>query len=71
MRLQIKLGDRHFGRIELIGAESRAVLNTFAEHDFHDAITKWQKGWERRIRAEGTTSMIMVASWPKVSFLTR
>jgi hypothetical protein len=29
------------------------VLNTFTEHDFQDAFTKWQKRWEQWIRAEG------------------
>jgi hypothetical protein len=34
-------------------AELQAVLNTFTEHAFQDAFTKWQKCWERCIRTEG------------------
>jgi hypothetical protein len=34
-------------------AESQAVLNTLNEHDFHAKFKKWQKRWERCIRAEG------------------
>jgi hypothetical protein len=34
-------------------AESQAVLNTLAEHDFQGAFKKWQKHWERCIDAEG------------------
>jgi hypothetical protein len=37
-RLKIKLKDRHFDTIEVIEAESQAVLNTFTEHDFQDAF---------------------------------
>jgi hypothetical protein len=32
-------------------SESQGVLNT-TEHDFQDAFKKWQKRWERCIRAE-------------------
>jgi hypothetical protein len=37
----------------MIETESQAVMNTFTEHDFQDTLKKWQKGWERCIRAEG------------------
>jgi hypothetical protein len=50
--LEIKQKGRHFDTIGVIEAESQAVLNTFTEHDFQDAL-KRQKGWERCIRAEG------------------
>jgi hypothetical protein len=50
--LKIKLKSRHFDTIEVIEAESQAVLNTLTEHDFQDAFKKWQKGWERCIYAE-------------------
>jgi hypothetical protein len=43
----------HFDAIEVMEAESQAVLNTLTEQDFQDAFKKWQKRWERRIRAEG------------------
>jgi hypothetical protein len=37
-------------------------------YDFQDAFKKWQKLWERCIRAEGTTSRLIVVSRSKVSF---
>jgi hypothetical protein len=52
-RLKIKMKDRHFDTIEVIEAESQAVLNTLTEHDFQDAFDKWQKRLEWCIRAEG------------------
>jgi hypothetical protein len=36
--LKIKLKGRHFDTVEVIEAESQAVLNTFTEHDFQDAF---------------------------------
>jgi hypothetical protein len=39
--------------IEVIEAESQAVLNTLTEHNFQDAFQKWQKRWEQCICAEG------------------
>jgi hypothetical protein len=50
--LKIKLKGHHFNTTEVIEAESQAVLNTLTEHDFQDAFKKWQKHWERCIRAE-------------------
>jgi hypothetical protein len=37
-QLKIKLKGRHFDTIEVIKAESQAVLNTFTEYDFQDAF---------------------------------
>jgi hypothetical protein len=37
--LKIKLKRRHFDTIEVLEAESQAVLNTPTEHDFQDAFT--------------------------------
>jgi hypothetical protein len=37
----------------MIEAETQAMLSTLAEHDFQDAFKKWQRRWERCIRAEG------------------
>jgi hypothetical protein len=51
--LKIKLKDRHIDTTEVIKAESQAVLNTLTEHDFQDALKKWQKCWERCMREEG------------------
>jgi hypothetical protein len=42
-RLKVKLKGGHFGTVEMIGAESQAVLNTHTEHDFQDAFKMWQK----------------------------
>jgi hypothetical protein len=53
LRLKIKLKGRHFDTIEVIEAESQAMLNTLTEQDFQDAVTKRQKSWERCIRAKG------------------
>jgi hypothetical protein len=44
--LKIKLKGCCFDTIEVIEAESHAVLNTLTEHDFQDAFKKWQKHWE-------------------------
>jgi hypothetical protein len=59
---------RHFYTTEVIDTESQEVLNTLREHDFQDAFKTWQKRWEMCKRAEGTTSRVMVASRPKLSF---
>jgi hypothetical protein len=42
-RLKMKLKASHFDTIEVIEAESQAVLNTLTEHDFQDSFKKWQK----------------------------
>jgi hypothetical protein len=36
--MTIKLKGCHFDTIQVIGAESQAVLNSLAEHDFQDAF---------------------------------
>jgi hypothetical protein len=36
--LKIKLKVRHFDTIEVLEAESQAVLNTLTEHGFQDAF---------------------------------
>jgi hypothetical protein len=33
--------SHHFGTIEVLKAESEAVLNPLTEHDFQDAFKKW------------------------------
>jgi hypothetical protein len=58
-QLKIKLKGRRFVTLEMIEAELQAVLNTLTDHDFQDAFKKI---------AEGTTSRVVVASRPKVSF---
>jgi hypothetical protein len=37
-RLKIKQKGRHFDTVEVMKAESQAVLNTLTEHDFQGAI---------------------------------
>jgi hypothetical protein len=39
-RLEIKIKGRHIYTIEVIEAESQAVLNILMEHDFQDAFNK-------------------------------
>jgi hypothetical protein len=38
--LKIKLKGLHFDTLEVIEAESQAMLNTLTEHDFQDAFKK-------------------------------
>jgi hypothetical protein len=38
----MKLKWRHFATIEVIDADFLAVLNTFTEHDFHDAFKNYR-----------------------------
>jgi hypothetical protein len=38
--LNIKLKGHNFGTIDMIEAESQAVLNTLREHDFQDSFKK-------------------------------
>jgi hypothetical protein len=47
--LKIKLK----GHIDVIEAESQAMLNTLTEHDFQDAFKKWQKHRKHCIHEEG------------------
>jgi hypothetical protein len=56
-RLKIKLKGCHFDTIEMMEAESQAVLNALTEHDFQDAYSR-----------KRTSSGVMLASRPKVSF---
>jgi hypothetical protein len=69
--LKIKLKGRHFDTIDVMEAESQALLNTVTEHDFQDAFKKWQKRWERRIRAEGNYFEGEGGQWAQSQFLTR
>jgi hypothetical protein len=41
--IEDKLEGCHFDTIEVIEAESPAVLNTLTEHDSQDAFKNWQK----------------------------
>jgi hypothetical protein len=51
--LKIKLKGRRCETIEVIEAESQAVLNTLTQHDFQDEFKRRQKCWEWCICAEG------------------
>jgi hypothetical protein len=51
--LKIKLKGCCFDTIEVIEAESQAMLNNLTEHNFQDAFKKWQKCWEWCICVEG------------------
>jgi hypothetical protein len=59
-RLKI-LKCSHFDAIEVNDAEAQAMLNTLTEHDFQDAFKMAEARKE-------TTSRLMVASKPEVSF---
>jgi hypothetical protein len=50
--LKIKLKGCHYDTIEVIEAESQAVLNTFTEHDFQDAVKNCRRRWERCVCTE-------------------
>jgi hypothetical protein len=59
----------HFATIEMIEAESQAVLNALTEHDFQMHLKKWRSIWNgaHAQKGTGTTSRVMAASRPKVS----
>jgi hypothetical protein len=46
LRLKIILRGCNFDTVEVMEAESQAVLNTLTEHKFQDAFKKRQKLWE-------------------------
>jgi hypothetical protein len=48
--------------------ESQAVLNTFTEHDFYDVFKNGISSGNGAYAWKETTSCVMVASGPKVSF---
>jgi hypothetical protein len=50
--LKIKLKAHNFYTIEVIGAGSQVVLNTFTEHNFQDLLKKMAKALER-VRTPG------------------
>jgi hypothetical protein len=54
---------------EMIEAESQAVLNTLTEHGFQDTFKNGRIAGNSAYAQKGTTSRVMVASRPKVSFL--
>jgi hypothetical protein len=61
--LNIKLKGCHFDTIEVVEAESQAVLNTFTEHDLQDTCKKLAEALGMvYTRGKGTTSRVMVAA---------
>jgi hypothetical protein len=66
--LKIKLKGHHFDTIEVIGAESQAVLNTLTEYDFQDAHKSGRNARNSAYAQKGTTSRVMVANSPNASF---
>jgi hypothetical protein len=70
-RWKIKLKGRHIDKIEVIGADSQAVLNTLTEHDFQDAFENGRSVGNGAYSRKGTASRVMVAGRPKVRFFSR
>jgi hypothetical protein len=58
----------HFDTINVIEAESWAVLNILTEHDFQDAYKNGRSTEKGAYLQKGTTFRVLVASRPKVSF---
>jgi hypothetical protein len=65
--MQIKLKGRHFDTTEVMKAEQQAVLN-LTEHDFQDVFKNGRTAGNGAYAREGTTSRVVLASRPKVSF---
>jgi hypothetical protein len=66
--LKMELTGRHFDTIEVMEAESQAVLNSLTEHDFQDAFKNGRSAENGACAWKGTTSRVMVVGRPKVSF---
>jgi hypothetical protein len=55
LRLKIKLKRRHFDTIEVIEAESQAMLDTLTERDLQDAFKNGKNAGNREYARKGTT----------------
>jgi hypothetical protein len=66
--LKIKIRGHHFDAIEVIKAESQAVLNSLTEHDFQDAFKIDRSAGNGAYVQKVTTLRVMVTSRPKLSF---
>jgi hypothetical protein len=53
----------------MIEAESHAVLNILTKHDFQDAFKNGRSFGNGAYARKGSTSRVMVAGRPKVSFV--
>jgi hypothetical protein len=62
-----RLEARHFDTIEVVEAESQAVLNSLTEHDFQDAFKHGRSAGNGAYTRKGTTSTVKVASRATVS----
>jgi hypothetical protein len=67
-RLKIKHKSGHFDTTEVIEAESQALLNIFAEHNFQDTLKNGRNAWKSAYARKGSTRRIMVTSRPKDGF---
>jgi hypothetical protein len=65
--LKIKLKGHHFGTIEVMEAESQAVLNTLTKHEFQDAFKNGRSTGNGAYAMKETISRVMVASRSIVS----
>jgi hypothetical protein len=57
----MKLKGLHFDTVEVIEAESQAVLNTLIEYDFQDGIKNSRSAGNDAYARKGTTTRVMVA----------
>jgi hypothetical protein len=46
-KMKLKLKGRRFDTIEEIQTESQRVLDMLREKDFHEALQKWRRRWDR------------------------
>jgi hypothetical protein len=67
-QLEMKLKGRHFDTTEAIEAEVQAVLNSLTEHDFKMHLKNTRSAGTSLYARKGTTSRVIVASRPEVSF---
>jgi hypothetical protein len=68
-QIMIKRKGRHFDTTEVIEAESQAVLNIPAEHDFRKAFKNGGSDWNCAHARKMTTLREMVTNRPKSYFL--
>jgi hypothetical protein len=66
--MKVKQKCRHFDTMEVIEAESDAALNALAEHDFEDALKKWQGAVNVAYSRKGTSSRLLAGIGHKVGF---
>jgi hypothetical protein len=67
-QLKTKLKRRHFVTIEVIETESQAALNILTDHYSQDTFKNGRRTGNGAYEQKGTTSRVMVASRPEVSF---